>query len=276
MQEDFFTKIANLLKKYWYVILILLIFSLFSETVRHFILGSIMFVALGFLFLVIGSFIYFDIIKKGTKAIFEIQIKKWLNLFVLLVSTPLLLLNTFGGIIAFIWLMFAGEWTLIGYGILGIFLSAIALSIPFLLSGLIAFAGIKIYQKAKIFGYPFFLLAVLVNILTIVFWVGYVYQFAINNSHNSTSIFAVMLWAYGVSVGPIQYMASKEGRENTASLLLTFFTSLGCAWITLSHGLFGVNIAVSYIGFFFLMFLCTLIQFVISLTFKSNPSQDNY
>ena len=172
--------------------------------------------------------------------------------------------------------MFAGEWTLIGYGILGIFLSAIALSIPFLLSGLIAFAGIKIYQKAKIFGYPFFLLAVLVNILTIVFWVGYVYQFAINNSHNSTSIFAVMLWAYGVSVGPIQYMASKEGRENTASLLLTFFTSLGCAWITLSHGLFGVNIAVSYIGFFFLMFLCTLIQFVISLTFKSNPSQDNY
>jgi hypothetical protein len=276
MQEDFFTKIASLLKKYWYLILILLIFSLFSETVRHFILGSIMFIALGFLFLVIGAFIYFDIIKKGTKAIFEIQIKKWLNLFVLLASTPLLFLNSFGGIIAFIWLMFAGEWTLIGYGVLGLLFSAFALSVPFLLSGAIAIAGIKIYQKIKILGYPFFLLAVLVNILTIIFWVGYVYQFAINNSNNSTSIFAVMLWAYCVSVGPIQYMASKEGRENTASLILTFFTSLGCAWITLSHGLFGINIAASYVGFFVLMFVCTLIQFIISLTFKANLTQDNY
>jgi hypothetical protein len=199
-----------------------------------------------------------------------------IKILVNVVSTPLLLLNSCGGIVAFVWLVFAGEWTLIGYGILGIFFSAIALSIPFLLSGVIAIAGLKIYQKIKIFGYPFFLLAVLVNILTIIFWVGIVYQFAINNSNNSTSIFAVMLWAYGVSVSPIQYMASKEKGENTASLLLTFFTSLGCAWITLSHGLFGMNINVSYIGFFFLMFLCTLIQFIISLAFKSNPTKDNY
>jgi hypothetical protein len=199
-----------------------------------------------------------------------------IKILVNVISKPLLLLNSFGGIIAFIWLVIAGEWTLIGYGILGIFLSALALSIPFLISGVIAIVGFKIYQKIKIFGYPFFLLAVLVNILTIIFWVGFVYQFAINNSSNSTSIFAVMLWAYGVSVGPIQYMASKEGRENTASLLLNFFTSLGCAWITLSHGLFGMNISVSYIGFFLLMFLCTLIQFIISLTFKSNTSENNY
>ena len=199
-----------------------------------------------------------------------------IKILVNVVSTPLLLLNSFGGIVAFVWLAFAGEWTLIGYGILGIFFSAIALSIPFLLSGVIAIAGLKIYQKIKIFGYPFFLLAVLVNILTIIFWVGIVYQFAINNSNNSTSIFAVMLWAYGVSVGPIQYMASKERGENTASLLLTFFTSLGCAWITLSHGLFGINITASYVGFFVLMFVCTLIQFIISLTFKSKQTQDNY
>lgn len=79
MQEDFFTKIANQLKKYWYVILILLILSLFSETVRHFILGSIMFLAIGFLFLVIGAFIYFDIIKKGSKVISEVP-KNFKNL----------------------------------------------------------------------------------------------------------------------------------------------------------------------------------------------------
>mgnify|MGYP003337423932 CR=1 FL=1 len=45
------------------------------------------------------------------------------------ISTPLLLLNSFGGIIAFIWLIFSKEWTLIGYGILGIFFSAIAFAI---------------------------------------------------------------------------------------------------------------------------------------------------
>lgn len=79
MQEDFFTKIASLLKKYWYLILILLFLSLFSETIRHFILGSIMFIALGFLFLVIGAFIYFDIIKKGSKVILEVP-KNFKNL----------------------------------------------------------------------------------------------------------------------------------------------------------------------------------------------------
>ena len=79
MQGDFFTKIASLLKKYWYLILILLILSLFSETIRHFILGSIMFIALGFLFLLIGAFIYFDIIKKGSKVISEVP-KNFKNL----------------------------------------------------------------------------------------------------------------------------------------------------------------------------------------------------
>ena len=79
MQGDFFTKIASLLKKYWYLILILLILSLFSETIRHFILGSIMFMALGFLFLLIGAFIYFDIIKKGSKVISEVP-KNFKNL----------------------------------------------------------------------------------------------------------------------------------------------------------------------------------------------------
>lgn len=54
-----------------------------------------------------------------------------IKILVNVISTPLLLLNSFGGIIAFIWLAFAAEWTLIGYGILGIFLSAFALSIPF-------------------------------------------------------------------------------------------------------------------------------------------------
>ena len=81
-----------------------------------------------------------------------------IKILVNVISTPLLLLNSFGGIIAFIWLAFAAEWTLIGYGILGILFSAFALSIPFLLSGAIAIVGFKIYQKIKIFGYPFFLI----------------------------------------------------------------------------------------------------------------------
>lgn len=71
MQEDFFNKIGNLLKKYWYVIFILLILSLFSESVRALILASMMFIAIGFVILLIGAFVYFDIIKKGSKVILD-------------------------------------------------------------------------------------------------------------------------------------------------------------------------------------------------------------
>lgn len=71
MEQDFFNKVGNLLKKYWYVIVILLLLSLVNETARALILASIMFIAIGFVILLIIGFVYFDIIKKGTKAILD-------------------------------------------------------------------------------------------------------------------------------------------------------------------------------------------------------------
>lgn len=69
MKEDFFNKIANFLKEYWYIILALLFLSLFSETIRTLIIGSLMFIIIGFTILLIGAFIYFDIVKKGSNKI---------------------------------------------------------------------------------------------------------------------------------------------------------------------------------------------------------------
>lgn len=71
MQEDFINKIGNLLKEYWFVIFILFILSLFSESVRALILASMMFIAIGFVIFLIGAFVYFDIIKKSSKVILD-------------------------------------------------------------------------------------------------------------------------------------------------------------------------------------------------------------
>ena len=47
--------------------------------------------------------------------------KNFLAQLAVLVSLPILFINSFGGIIAFVWLMFESEWTLIIKGVIAFF-----------------------------------------------------------------------------------------------------------------------------------------------------------
>ena len=57
-----------------------------------------------------------------------------------LVSFPILFINSFGGIIAFVWLIFESEWTLIIQGIVAFFVSS------FIFSGL---SNIPLSKKSE-------------------------------------------------------------------------------------------------------------------------------
>ena len=46
-----------------------------------------------------------------------------------LAMMPLVFLNIFSGIIAFIWLAVVGEWSIIGYGVLGLLVGHFVISI---------------------------------------------------------------------------------------------------------------------------------------------------
>ena len=90
------------------------------------------------------------------------MIKKLLAQLAVLVSFPILLINSFGGIIAFVWLMFESEWTLIIQGVLAFFVSSLGLAIAFLPAVGVALIGMFFYKmKIKILAYPIFYISAL-------------------------------------------------------------------------------------------------------------------
>ena len=190
------------------------------------------------------------------------MIKKLLAQLAVLVSFPILLINSFGGIIAFVWLMFESEWTLIIQGVLAFFVSSLGLAIAFLPAVGVALIGMFFYKmKIKILAYPIFYISTLLSIAVISIWTLFVFSYALDNSSPETSLIPITLWAYGVAVGPIQYMASKEGSENVSSQLLTTFSTLGSLWMVFAISFLGHELSTAMWGFLISMTICLNIMF---------------
>ena len=190
------------------------------------------------------------------------MIKKLLPQLAVLVSFPILLINSFGGIIAFVWLMFESEWTLIIQGVLAFFVSSLILAIAFLPAVGVALIGMFFYKmKIKILAYPIFYISTLLSIAVISIWTFFVFSYALDNSSPETSLIPITLWAYGVAVGPIQYMASKEGSENVGALLLTTFSALGSLWMVFAISFLGHELLTAMWGFLISMTVCLNIMF---------------
>jgi len=188
--------------------------------------------------------------------------KNFLAQLAVLVSFPILLINSFGGIIAFVWLMFESEWTLIIQGVLAFFVSSLILAIAFLPAVGVSLIGMLFYKmKIKILAYPIFYISALLNIAVISIWTLVVFSFALDSSSPETSKIPITLWAYGVAVGPIQYMASKEGSENVGALLLTTFSALGSLWMVFAISFLGYELLTAMWGFLISMAICLNIMF---------------
>lgn len=69
-----------------------------------------------------------------------------------------------------------------------------------------------------------------------------------------------MLWANGVAIGPIYYMANQE-KDSPATVNLTFFTSLGCFFNTILISFFGFTLLSTSIIFLICMSICLNIMF---------------
>ena len=188
--------------------------------------------------------------------------KNFLAQLAVLVSLPILFINSFGGIIAFVWLIFESEWTLIIQGIVAFFVSSFIVAIAFLPAFGVAFIGMFFYKmKIKILAYPIFYISTLLNIAVISIWTLFVFSYALDNSSSETSLIPITLWAYGVAVGPIQYMASKEGSENVGALLLTTFSALGSLWMVFAISFLGYELLTAMWGFLISMAICLNIMF---------------
>ena len=180
--------------------------------------------------------------------------KNFLAQLAVLVSFPILFINSFGGIIAFVWLIFESEWTLIIQGIVAFFVSSLGLALALLPAFGVALIGMFFYKmKIKILAYPIFYISALLNIAVISIWTLVVFSYVLDNSSPETSKIPITLWAYGVAVGPIQYMASKEGSENVGAQLLTTFSTLGSLWMVFAINFLGHDLETAMWGFLILM-----------------------
>jgi hypothetical protein len=132
------------------------------------------------------------------------------------------LFNALGGLIAGIWLMILGEWKAIGMGLVFVLGGSFAIGIA-MMPGLILALPMVFFEKHKIkigmylFGlfslaYTYFVLSVW-SIACLLYF---------SNMAKESSYTPMLIWGYGVALGPIVFLASKErDNEYTAFAVLT-------------------------------------------------------
>lgn len=177
-------------------------------------------------------------------------------------AVPLWILNSLGGIVAFFWLVFAGEWGLIGWGILGLLVSAFGLSIVMAPSMLFAIPAMKAIQSGKkTLGWILGLLASLYTNAVIVAWCVAVLIFVTRKAGDETSWVPLLLWANAIATGPLAYMSSKE--RNNQSVTTTQFAQLGYAISIVGILFVDFSLMDVIVTFVVAMFVSTLVGLVL-------------
>lgn len=137
-------------------------------------------------------------------------------------------LNMLGGIVSGIWLAFLGEWRAIGLGILGMFVSHFAITIALLPSLALSGATIAAANRRSRAGMLAFSglnnLYIAALMTTWCLWIMSIFM----SRADARSWIPMLVWSYGVAMGPWSYMASKDaqGGGGDASVATVFFAQL--------------------------------------------------
>ena len=144
-----------------------------------------------------------------------------------ILALPIILLNWVGAIVGWIWLMFYGEWKLIGIGLLATFVSHHIIGYILMIVALpFSFLGIACFKRnwlflAKAFGG---LSSLLINGVQTAYAVLVIYLVLTFHSNNEEShILPYLLASWSLGLSPWQFLALKEeDNEFTAVSLLSF------------------------------------------------------
>lgn len=201
-------------------------------------------------------------------------------------SFPIILLNLLGGVVSFVWLAIAGEWSLIIYGII----ASVAVYYVFLIVSSPAmglqFLSMKIYERdnklLKFISYPLALVAdIYLTILTII-WVYLVfyYSYTLIDTFDIQSVETpVLIWAYSISIGFLNYLARHDSLETySASFVTSFSASIGAIYIVISMLFFDYSLPQTLFVFIIIMLVSLIINFYHRIKFQkllSNVDKDN-
>lgn len=191
--------------------------------------------------------------------------------FLLILAIPFTVLNLLSGIVSGIWLIFLGEWSMVGIGILSMLVSGMVLGFV-MLPGLIFDApAIYLTNKGyKLSGYFFGFLSILYTICVLTIWCILVLVYHTKQAEQN-SIIPILFWSYNVAIVPIAWLAKKDSQSgNEYATIMTFF--IGAAYILniLVILLVGVSPPDILFLFAFVMLIGAAFQFLISYLFEKN------
>lgn len=192
-----------------------------------------------------------------------------------MIAIPLGIINMLGGIVSGIWLAFLGEWGLIGFGILMLIISGMGLGLAMMPNLIFALPAAAMLEKGNKFGgYFFAFLSSLYTICVLVAWCVLVLIYCTKQA-SQDSIIPVLIWSYGISTGPIAWLAQKDlqgGNEN--AMVTTFFIEVAYLLTILGILLFGMSLLDVLVMFGVIMTIGLAIQF--SMEFVTKKSQGMY
>ena len=182
------------------------------------------------------------------------------------IAVPLGLLNMLGGLIAGIWLAILGNWSVIGYGLLALFISSFILGLAMLPGLLFAAPALALHQTRHKIGFYFFsFLGASYTMAVLTAWCMAV-LFLLVRQAESNSIIPILLWSYGIATGPIAWMARKEMQSGSGeySMISTLFSQVAYVLVAAVVLLTNASIIDVTILFGTIMLVGLLVQFRIA------------
>jgi len=147
--------------------------------------------------------------------------------FINVLSTPLVILNIFGEVVSGVWLLIIGEWRLVVLGVIAIVVSSFVLGLLMMPS--LLFAGLASVIRGNGGKMVPVVLSTLYTALVMTAWcVASLWVFG--TSATLKNVVPLLIWSYGVAVGPWANMARKDqaGQDgNMLSMISVFFAEFG-------------------------------------------------
>ena len=188
-------------------------------------------------------------------------------------AVPLTIVNMFGGIVSGIWLAILGEWGLIGYGLLALMVSGMAIGLAMAPGLLFAAPAAAMLEKGhKIGGFFFGFLSTLYTVGILTAWCILVLVYYTKQA-NADSIIPILIWSYGIATGPIVWLAQKDLQSgNEYAMITTFFIEIAYILTILGILFVGVSLLDVIVLFGVIMLVGMVVQFSMAyLVEQSSP-----
>lgn len=183
--------------------------------------------------------------------------------FITLLIVPFMIFNIFGGIVSGIWLAILGDWWAIGYGVAGMLLSHFFLAILLMPGLLLAAPAMYFLNKGiTLLAAPFVLLGSLYTASLISGWCLFIFGFFLSRA-DYDNYFPLLIWSYGVALGPWMYLAKKEMQSGSSGgeMISIFFAQIAYIVIAISAVFFSSDVILLSVIFVCIMGVGLLIQF---------------